>query len=234
MNIFAMLIVETDGREKMVLKEILLGEKVVLKTYTDVMKKNLQPETILLLQHQFQIIRDAVEQVKLTLGKDGKRQVVYLYNSEKDVEDLFLSLMKAGFSTESMEKIVLDVNDSYKSKNSTISDTFISGAAGGALWGSVIGSLAGFGVSQPDAIDPSLMLSPQTVWVIIAILGICGGALVGSILGFFIGLGVSEEDTYQYTKSLENGHMLVKITIDEMRAKEARQILAQSQFEPGY
>ena len=126
----------------------------------------------------------------------------------------------------------MDFSERYTGKGSTVSDAILSGAVGGSLWGSVIGSLAGLGAMQTTGVDPLLMISPQNIWTFVAMSGIIGGVIVGSILGFFIGLGVSEEDTYQYSHSMEHGYAIVKILIDESRSKEANQILARAHLGP--
>lgn len=231
-NIFATLIIETDGREKMILNEILLGETVAKKTYEKALQKILPATTRRLLEIQYVAVCAVIEQVRLIRGYEGKRQVIFLYDSEKDVEKILQSLKQAGFPAETAERITLaDFAETYTGKGRPVFEAALSGAAGGVLWGSVIGSLAGLGAMQSSGVDPQLMISPAIVWATIALLGILGGALVGAVLGFFIGLGVSEEDTYQYQHSMEHGVAIIRILIDEARAREAGKILTPSYLE---
>ena len=234
MNIFATLIIEADGRERMVLREITFGEKVAKSTYEKALRKELPAETCKLLDRQYKEVCDTLEQIYLMLGRDGKRQMIFLYDSARDVEKIVKTLHQAGFPAEAIEKISLaDFAEIYQGKGSTISDAVLSGAVGGALWGSLIGSLAGIGAMQTTGVDPLLMASPQNIWTFVALSGVFGGALVGTVLGFFIGMGVSEEDTYQYSHSIERGYAIVRILIDESRAKEAGQILTRAHLDSG-
>jgi uncharacterized protein (TIGR02284 family) len=232
-NIFATLIIEADEREKMVLSEVLLGESVAKKTYEKTLKKELPPETRAVLERQYRQVQAVVDQVHLLRGKNGKRQLVFLYDSEKDIEKIYGSLRQAGFPAETVERVTLaDFAEKYQPKGRPVFDAVLSGAVGGLLWGSLIGSLAGLGAMQSTGVDPLLVISPANVWALVAILGIVGGAVVGAILGFFIGLGVSEEDTYQYEHSMQHGRAIVRILIDEARAREAGHILSRAHLEP--
>ena len=233
MNIFATLVIETEEREKMILSEILVGESVAKRTYEKMLKKDMPVEICQILERQYQEVLGVIDQVQLIHGRNGKRQVIFLYDSEKDVEKIIQTLSKAGFPAETVERITLtDFAEQYYEKGRPVFEAVLSGAVGGALWGGLVGSLAGLGAMQSNGVDPGLMLSPANIWTIVALLSISGGAFVGTVLGFFIGLGVSEEDTYQYQHSMEHGHAIIKILIDENRVKEAGQILTRAHLEP--
>ena len=87
-NIFSTLIIETDGREKMILSEILLGEAAALRTYEKTLKKDLPADIRQIIERQYAEVRLTVEQVRLIRGRNGNRQLVFLYDSEKDVEKI--------------------------------------------------------------------------------------------------------------------------------------------------
>ena len=105
MNIFATLIIETEGREKMILNEITLGERIAKKTYEQALKKDLPVDICSLLERQYKEVSDVVDQIELILGKNGKREMIFLYDSENDVEKIVQSLHHAGFPAEEIEKI---------------------------------------------------------------------------------------------------------------------------------
>jgi uncharacterized protein (TIGR02284 family) len=231
-DIFATLIVEREGRERMILKEILVGEKVALTTYENILKKGLPLVTRELIKRQYTEVRGVVDQIQQLRGRHGKRQVLSLYESEKDVERAIQLLRGAGFGTEAIEHVKMsEVAELYQGRGSAVSEAVLSGAAGGALWGSLLGSLAGLGVLQTSSPDPLGLFTAQFTWAIVALAGIGGGAFVGAVLGFFIGLGVAEEDVYEYSQGILHGQALVKILVDETRAREVEYLLMQVNFE---
>jgi len=97
---------------------------------------------------------------------------------------------------------------------------------GGALWGSLIGALAGLSVViVPDT--PLIGGTPQITWAVIALGGTGLGALGAALLGFVIGVGISEEDIYLYDASVKHGVKLVRLHMDNERVGEAAQIMYQ-------
>lgn len=52
----------------MVLKEVLLGEKVAVKAYEKTLRKDVPPGTREMLERQFDEVRNAIEQVRLIKG----------------------------------------------------------------------------------------------------------------------------------------------------------------------
>ena len=225
-NIFAALTIGKDECERKVLKEILIGERFALRTYISVLKKKLHPETLQLILRQFEDIQQVVEQVTLMRGKEGKRLVVRLFDTQKDADSAVLEMKSAGFHLEMIEQ--RDFNEEleiYKGKSTTISETIISGAVGGAFWGSLIGILIGAGM-QVARFTPFESTDSQTIWAYLTIAGILAGQFVGSILGFAIGVGLSGEDSYRYDLSIKRGKILLMAMVDALRASEAGQIMA--------
>src|SRR5262249_4425987 len=72
-NIFAALTIGKEEREMVVLKEILVGERVALRAYETVLNKNLPPRVREVVARQYDQVRGVVEQVQLLRGKEGKR-----------------------------------------------------------------------------------------------------------------------------------------------------------------
>ena len=100
-DIFAALTIGDENVEKVILKEVLLGEKVAVRAYEKTLKKDLPPETREILECQFDEVRKAVEQWHLIKGQNGKRLVLRLYDSKSDAEEALQSLKSAGFSEKS-------------------------------------------------------------------------------------------------------------------------------------
>jgi uncharacterized protein (TIGR02284 family) len=230
-EIYAAMIIESDNKEKMVIKEVLVGEKVAVRTYEKTLKTDLPPETREIVARQFEEVRQVVDQIKLMQGKDGKRLIVRLFDSEKDAEKAVQVLEEADLHPEMLGRIALRDIELYEGSRTTTRETILSGAVGGGLWGSAIGALAGIGVVKAPGMEALGQATIQSIWALVALAGILGGALVGAIIGLFIGSGISGEDTYLYDHSIQHGQIVLKMLVDQARAPEAGRILAQVNIE---
>jgi uncharacterized protein (TIGR02284 family) len=234
-DIFAALTIGDENVEKVVLKEVVLGEGVALRAYENALKKDLPSEVRELVARQFDEVRRVVEEVNLMRGRDGKRLLVRLYDTEIDASDAIERLREAGIAREVIETVPVDkATVLYKGRGTTILETILSGAVGGGFWGAVIGILAVIGVLQmpPGGSPTPGPIVDQRLWAFIAlVLCIAGGVFVGSIIGTFIGWGIKSNDAYLYDDGLERGQILVKSLVDESRASKAWQTLAQVNVE---
>lgn len=229
-DIFAAMTIGDENVEQVVLKEVMLGERVALRAYKNTLEKDLAPEIKKMVARQFEEVDQVVDQGQQMRGRDGKRLLVRLYNTEADAKRALQKLEEAGLAQESMEKIPVDkAGVLYMGKGTTTFETILSGAVGGAFWGAVTGLLAVIGVLQMPAGIPSVgPIVDQRVWAFIAlVLCIAGGVFVGTMIGAFIGWGIGSEDTYLYDHGLERGRILVKALVDKTRASEAWRMLAQ-------
>src|SRR5687768_8259530 len=185
-DIFAAITIGNENVERVVLKEVLLGETVAVKAYEKTLKKDLPLETREILERQFDEVRKVVEQVRLMKGQNGKRLVLRLYDSKTDAEEALQSLKSAGFSEKAVEMESWHHgihSELYKSRGTTILETMISGVVGGAIWGIVAGGLAAIGIIQISAIN-SEKASP--IIFLPAIFGlIAAGAFIGGMIGLF-------------------------------------------------
>src|SRR5687767_13836959 len=102
-DIFAALTIGAENVEKVVLKELLLGETVAVKAYEKTLKKDLPPEIREMIERQCDELRKVVEQVRLIKEQDGKRLVLRLYDSQTDAEEALESLKSAGFSEKAID-----------------------------------------------------------------------------------------------------------------------------------
>ena len=227
-DIFAALTIGAENVEKVVLKELLLGETVAVKAYQKTLKKDLPPETREILGRHFDEVRNVVEQVRLLKGQNGKRLVLRLYDSKTDAEEALQSLKSAGFSEKAIEMENWNHgthSELYKGRGTTFLETMISGAVGGAIWGMVAGGLAAINIIQIAAINSE---KAAPVIFLLAILGsIVAGAFIGGMIGLFIGWGISSEDNYVYDDSIKHGEILMRTIVDAPRAARAGRIMEQ-------
>ncbi|HLF88225.1 MAG TPA: PA2169 family four-helix-bundle protein [Anaerolineales bacterium] len=231
-DIVATLTIGAESKEKVVLNEAVLGERVAMRTYEKTLESELPSETQAIVAQQIEKVREVSERVNLLRGKEGKRLVVRLLDSEKDADRAVQALKNAGFLEEVIERITLsEAIELYEGKGITVLETVISGAFGGSLWGSLIGALAGISVAQVPGLEPFGATTIQGAWAFVALSGILLGGFFGAVLGLFIGAGVSEEDIYLYDQSIKDGQIVVRAVVDEGRAKEAGQIMAQINLE---
>jgi len=227
-DIFAALTIGAENVEKVVLKEIMIGEKVAIRTYEKTLKMDLPIETREIVARQFEEVRKVVEQVRLMRGQNRKRMLIRLYDSEADARQALQSLKQAGLSENAFE--IENVNhlramELYKGRGTTILETIVSGAVGGAIWGTLAGGLAAIGILQISNIEG---VTPSTL---LLFAGLCalglmaGGSFIGGMIGLFIGWGIASEDSYVSDDSLKHGQILMRVMVDEPLASTAWQIM---------
>ena len=103
--IFAAMTIEKDNQEKVILKEIAIGEGVAVRAFAAALEKDLPPPIREMVERQSEAIRKAHEQINLLRGRDGKRMVVRLYNSENDAEKAIQLLKKRTIRPRSSNKL---------------------------------------------------------------------------------------------------------------------------------
>jgi len=229
-DIFAALTIGAENVEKVVLKEVMIGERVALNAYERTLKMNLPVDTHKIVQRQYEEIRAVVDQVRLMRGQEGKRMVVRMYDSKTEADEALRSLKEAGIPGNEIKIENLNPElELYGGKGTSILEMVVSGAVGGATWGAVAGILAVFGIFQMarfglDTVTPG---SPQVIAVLGALGLMAGGAFVGSMIGLFIGWGIASEDRYVNTYTLKNGQIFMRAIVDKSRASSAWQIMDQ-------
>ncbi len=234
-DIFAALTIGDENRERVVLKEVLVGERVALKAYERTLKAELPDETRDMVLRQFEQVRRDVDQIQLMLGRSGKRLVVRLYDTSTDATRAVHALMRAGFSGKQIEKVNVDMLSGsrkplqlYKGRGSTVFETILSGATGGALWGALNGALVAVGIMNMAGFGLEFGALTLTQFAGLAALNcVAGGAFVGGMIGAFIGWGITSGDEYLSDQAVERGKVLVKVLTEAPRASEAWGILAQ-------
>jgi len=225
-DIFATLTIGDENVEKVLLKEVRLGERVALNTYERTLKQDLPPVTHALVEQQFQEVRKVVDQIRLLRGQDGKRLVLRLYDSRKDAEQALQSLKKAGISEQTIkiEDFNPPVFEPSKGRGTTILETILSGGVGGGIWGIVAGILAVISIVQIAALNER---AASPIVVVMTLLGlIAAGVFIGSMIGLFIGWGVTSQDDY-ISETVKDGEVLMQTLIDESLASKAWRIMNQ-------
>ena len=225
-DIFSYFTIGDENVERMLLKEVLLGERVAIRAYERTIEQDLSPETAALVARQYQEVRKVVDQMHLLFGQNGKRLVLRLYDDRKDAEQALQSLKKAGIAEQAME--IQDFNppalEPSTGRGTTILETVLSGAVGGDIWGVVAACFAAVGILQMAAFEYE-KASPFVV--IFAMLGLmAAGTFIGGMLGLFIGWGVASQDN-QVSKAVRRGEVLMRTLIDERLASKAWQIMNQ-------
>ena len=229
-DIFATLTIGAENVEKVLLKEVMLGEGVAIRAYENALRKELPPETRSMLERQFEELRKVVDQIRMLRGQNGKRLVLRLFDSKSDAEQALQSLKRAGIAenTIKLEDFNSPALDAYKDRGTTIFETVLSGAVGGAVWGTVAGLLAALGIMQIAALNQEAV---SLTILIVAVLGlIAAGSFIGGMIGLFIGWGVSSQDSY-VSDAIQNGEMLVRTVTDESLASKAWRIMNQVAME---
>jgi uncharacterized protein (TIGR02284 family) len=228
-DIFAALTIGADNVEKTVLKEVVLGEGVALRAYQKTLKKDLPSETRVLVEGQFQEVRKVVDQIRLMRGMGGKRLLPRLYDSKPDAEKASQALIESGFSADEVRmndfSNITDDDLYNNGRGTTIFETILSGAAGGATLATVPAILVVINVLRIAASNPAWM---APFLPLVAFLGvIAGGIFVGSVIGLFIGWGISSADKY-VSETVKRGEILLLAMVDEPRASRAWKIMYQS------
>jgi uncharacterized protein (TIGR02284 family) len=225
-DIFATLTIGDENVEKVLLKEVRLGESIALRAYERTLKQELPPETRVVIDSQYQEVRKIVDQIRLLRGQNGKRLVLRLYDSRADAEQAIQSLKQAGIPEKDIE--VEDFNppvlEPYKGRGTTLMETVLSGGVGGSIWGVVAGILGAISVIQIAALNEDVV-SPIMIWVV-ALGLVAAGVFIGSMVGLFIGWGVSSQDIY-VSEIVPKGEVLVETLIDESLASKAWRIMNQ-------
>jgi uncharacterized protein (TIGR02284 family) len=231
--IFAAMTIGEQNIEKVVFKEVVLGEKVAHYTYKRTLRLNLPEETRSLLQHQYEDIRVLLDRAQLMRGRHGKQLVLRLYDTAESADKAIQSLKKSNYASETIKKVLLDpVEMVYSGDGMKVTETTLSGAVGGAVWGMVSGLLAAFSILlDPENFFNISDASPELM-ALIALLGlVAAGMFVGGGIGFFIGSGVKDQDKYLYADGLQHGQILVEIITDTARAPQAWRLLEQVNIE---
>lgn len=230
-TIFAVMTIGEENVERVVFREILLGEKIARYFYEQVLKKDLPDNTRRIIQSQSEDVVQLINQIQSMLGKNGKKLIVWLYDTEKDADKAIGKLKTSGYFVQVIEKQNLSATQMYTEKSIKVFETALSGAVGGAIWATVGGFLillTRLQTYQPDAGNVS---SPLQIAFLSSLGLLIAGIFIGGMLGFFIGSGIKDEDAYLYNESINHELVLVQVLADSSRASFARELLHRVEIE---
>jgi uncharacterized protein (TIGR02284 family) len=225
-RIRAALTIGAQNVENTVLNEALIGENAAVRTYERALEKTLPAESRAIVERQAKGVVAARNHLRDLRGHGGERLVVRLFDTPEDAQTAVQELEKAGFSADNVEiETVGEAARVYEGQAVPLWEVVLSGAVGGAIWGSLLGAAAGLGLLLLPAVG-MLDIGPnvELAWGTVVLGGLAAGALFGMILGFLIGKGVSEEDVYLYDDSVRYGSHLLELRTDSERAPEAAKI----------
>jgi urease gamma subunit len=212
--------IEKENQEKVILKEVALGEKFAVRSYGKALKANLPENIRVLIEHQMEEVRQASNQINLLLGQEGRRLIVHLENDADASRPAETLIKDVELLAEVSQKISISGSDLYQGKGATVLETVISGAFGGALWGGLTGLLVGFGVLQTVSPPPIGFAEILGIWMLTALAFSVLGAFVASGLAFFIGAGISQDDNYQVREIVETHPVLVQTLVGISQAHD--------------
>jgi hypothetical protein len=177
-----------------------------------------------MVEHQFNEVRNILEQALLMKGINGKSLLIRMYDSMQAAEDARQVLKDAGVSEEAIELWPWDLTmDLYQGRGTTVRETVMAGAVGMRSLGFLAGILAALGIAQ---ISRGGGDEAASIIMVLAILGlVAAGILIGGMAGLFIGLGIRSEDRYLYQDSLQHRGVVVRAIADNSRASKAWQIM---------
>lgn len=226
-NIKAAMTIGQQSTEKVVLGEAVRGEKAAERRFEDALQHALPADVKDVVQERYERVRQVSERVQELAGREGRRLVVRLFDTEADVSEAESALTDAGFDPDSMERVPMSqVLDVYEGRNGvgTAAESALAGALVGAALGVLLGLVAG-GSTMIAPGEPlfSMGVGEIFLWTIVG--GAVVGAIFGALIGAIIGQGVSQEDEYRYADSVERGTVVLCVRTDVSRAARASEIM---------
>lgn len=226
-NIKAAMTIGQPATEKVVLREVVRGERVAVRRYEEVLQRPMSAELREVVQEQHQRVHEVCERAQELLGLDGKRLVVRLFDTDSDATKAEQELLEAGFDPSSIERVPLSqVLHLYEGEHvlDSTAESGLAGALAGAALGILLGIVAGVSAMVTPG-SPLFAMNAVELFALTTLLGAVAGLLFGALIGAIIGLGVSQEDAYRYAKSVRHGSLLLLLRVESDRAHIASDIM---------
>jgi uncharacterized protein (TIGR02284 family) len=228
-DIFAHFTIGDENVEKVLFKEIMIGEGAAIQTYEKTLKQDLPSEIRPVIERQFQEVQKVVDQVHLLRGENGKRLLMRLYNTRPDAEEAVQSLKQEGITEEKIEienftPVQIEPYSLRRGRATAIFETVLSGLVGAEIWGIVAAVLVAIGILGNAAFDHQAVSSAVIGASMLGLLA--GAAWIGIVIGFFIGWGVVTQDDY-VSQTIQDGEFLLQTLINESAASKAWSIMNQ-------
>ena len=225
--IFAALVIEEDWRARIILNEAALGEKAALRTYEHVRRMSLPGPVHELVERQALEVRKVSETIDLLRKRDENSVIMRFYDSEQSAQQVIELLTSAGFPQDRIDEVAMGEVNTYTERGITAADTLLSGIVGGAIWGGLLGILAGYGVAQSLSADPFAAPVDPNTWALTALAFLLLGALISGLMGLFIGMGISENGPAAHHDLASSSFVMLRIPDENTRANEACRIMDQ-------
>lgn len=226
-NIKAAMTIGQPATERVVLGEVVRGERVAESRYEDVLSRPLPPETREVVSQQHERVREVLQRAQELLGNGETRLVVRLFDTETDAAEAEEELLAAGFDADCIKRVPLSqVLNLYEGQHvmDLTAESGLAGAIAGAALGILLGIVAGVsGIIAPG--NPLFSMSVPEIFLTTILLGAIAGLFFGALIGAIIGLGVSQEDEYRYANSVRLGSLLLLLEVETRRAGEATDIM---------
>jgi hypothetical protein len=150
--------------------------------------------------------------------------VYCLTSSEPQANEILTHLRNLGFSASEIS-ILLKSSDT---RNISVKEDAVRGAAKGGIAGGILGALAGLTVLTVPVLGPLVVAGP--------ILSALGGATVGGVVGGLAGgsgaltrIGIPERDSARLEQKLKDGAILIAVhTSDPARRDKALRVFKSS------
>ncbi len=191
--IFAGMSTDRKGQEGVILKEAALGERVALRAYRSALEKDLPAEARALVERQLAEVQKVSEMVRCLRADERRREAVRVSPNHQEAGRAVQALVQAGFRPEELETQAIHSAMLYQGKGATLPETLLSGAVGGALWGGLMGAVAGVGVIQSISLAGAWAVAG--IWLLAALGFALMGAGISTVLALFIGLHIAGEDS---------------------------------------
>lgn len=213
-----------ESVEKMLLKEILVGETAGLRAYEKTLKADLPPETRATVERELNEVRNIVEQAQRRKSINGRRLLIRMYDSRQAADHARQTLKDAGVAEEAIELRPWDRSmDLYQGRGTIVRDSVMAGAVGMGSLGFLAWILAALRIAQ---ISLAVGQEPSPMAIVLAILGLVAvGIFIGGMTGLFMGLWIRSDDGYLYQDSLQHGDVVVGAIADNSRAAKTWQIM---------
>jgi uncharacterized protein (TIGR02284 family) len=199
---------DSGSQERIILNEVVKGEKVAMRTYQKALALDLPAQTREIVERQHAEVNKAYEQILCLRNDPACRAALQLAASEQEVPKAVQTLVHSGFALDEVETVDLTDHVLYQGSGATRAETMLAGITGGALWGSVMGFLAGFGVLQTTS--PAGTEAAILTWFLTTIAFMLMGVLISSMLAFFISISIIGGDRDQYSLIRQDAHFLVQ------------------------
>lgn len=172
------------------------------------------------------------------------KTIVGMFENRPVAEDAVQRLLDAGFRKESIGVAMRDPRESGELAETTGTDDLSAeGATAGAISGAGVGALIGLALVGSTLVLPGIgpilvggSLASGAVTAAgtaaAALTGAGIGGVSGGLIGGLVGAGIPEDEAGEYAGRIEQGHILVAVTVDDADAARARQILVDEGAKP--